>query len=463
MNNNVHLPALRILSGATNVPVEKLQQALAVKEYKKFFKPKKRGGKREINAPIGNTREVQDALYGNFLQKLSSHHMIGSYNFGGIKKKSHILNAKRHCSILPKMFINIDLQNAFHCIDKNTLREILYDLFQEEIFLYRFSYYDYLLSFRYREYQKNREDNGFEPENIDAESLIDQYLDARNHYRCSRHKILYSPRMKGSMSKYIRRKPPLFPAKKVKWFRMLVKNLDSFGLVDELCEEMARILSEVLTYEGRVVQGCPTSMILMSLAVSHTNLLKFFEELTGSNYSISIFVDDITLGISGWSSKKKLHKRLEEILDYTEQQTIWRFNKKKTRIYDPSKEDASITGFRILRNRKTRQELKYMKDMGIKGASRCLRHWNPWWYGKLTIPKDLQSKIRSSLHHACQEREDKKVQSRARSYIGYVFQVYEDYHDIPKQIQKKLDGYIQLIDPDLVIRYRIKKAYKIKQ
>ena len=101
--------------------------------------------------------------------------------------------------------------------------------------------------------------------------------------------------------------------------------------------------------------------------------------------------------------------------------------------------------------------------MGIKGASRCLRHWNPWWYGKLTIPKDLQSKIRSSLHHACQEREDKKVQSRARSYIGYVFQVYEDYHDIPKQIQKKLDRYIQLIDPDLVIRYRIKKAYKIKQ
>ena len=126
-----------------------------------------------------------------------------------------------------------------------------------------------------------------------------------------------------------------------------------------------------------------------------------------------------------------------------EKSTIWKFNRKKVHLYVIGKEQPLITGLRLVTHRKTKQELKQMVEDKIKGSKWRLRAWEPWLYFRPTIPKTLQRKIRAVIHQGYLNPEDETLQNLARSYIGYVLNIYPMYDKVPLQIRKPIDVYLQ--------------------
>ncbi len=442
MKKEIFAQALEIISDATQVSSVDLLDVFNNPTYRVFPISKRKGGVRMIHSPEGKTREVQHNLYYNFFKKIAEQkENISIECFGGIPKRSIVGNVKAHCFVLPNFIVKLDLKDAFHCITSESLQSALYYLLQREVDFYRYSNYIYLNSKKSRE---NRKKLGWGEEEIQSE--INQIY---NIYKSESHGEFFFPN-------YLKRKI-LFPYKKTHHFRKIIKEPANFSLVDDLIKSMSIIFSKILTYKGKLRQGSPTSPIIMALMVSHTKLLSRFDYLfndwrhrvpksyPSTYHRISIYVDDITLSLFTKETKKEVLEKLNRTMFEIEQETIWRFNFKKTSITDPGKNTPLVTGLRLVRNRKTRQELKEMTFDGVKGAQKCLKAWEPWWYFKPTIPKKLQRVIRSCLYRAClpSNKEDKKIQATAKGYIGYVFQVYISYFDIPLQIRKELREYYE--------------------
>jgi hypothetical protein len=81
--------------------------------YRSFYIPKKRGGKRLINAPLPSLLHCQKWIYKNILLKHSTHECAHGFTPG----KSIISNAKGHLS--KKALLKIDLENFFPSIPIN--------------------------------------------------------------------------------------------------------------------------------------------------------------------------------------------------------------------------------------------------------------------------------------------------------------------------------------------------------
>ena len=470
-----------------------------------FTKKKRSGGKRIIHEPLHATLEVQNNLYYNFFVKVYTHDVIDDKCTGGVKGKSTKDNVMAHSFLAPKFISEVDIQDAFHCVTTESLKMALYDLFQIEVYYYRFAYYMFLKGKKHKNYKL---ENGQDEESINAHKsqLYEMYMNEGHRIWQSSdsgcgleisdfferedppwHKR-DAPDLLNYMQDFIRfskNRKPIFPHKRNRLFRESIRDPLAFDYVSELCKCMADIVSQLVTYNGKLIQGPPTSPFMMALMVTYTKLLSRFNfdpprriyRHTGyysksfikpksfpDEYKLkSVYVDNISLSIFNNLDKVEVRNLVEKSLGKIENETIWRFNDLKTKVYDLSKEEAVMTGLRLVRHRKTRQELKVMVKQRIRGAQNCLTTWKPWYYLKPTIPKTTQRKIRSVIHKACADidNENTKLQAQARGYIGYVFHVYEKYSEIPLQIRKKLDEYCDKKDKFIFVKF-FKKQKKDK-
>jgi hypothetical protein len=453
--------AMGILARAAQISEEDLYEVYMNPRYRVFSVPKRNGSKRKIHAPVGTTKKVQHNLYHIFLKKIGRGNILSKNLFGGVPGRSTIDNFNAHIHRLQRFIVKLDLQDAFHCVDERSLKQALHDMFQNEVYVYREAYNLYLSSSKAQSIHNNLDLSWEEIQEKFFNKPSDNmktYLKVHSHegaeFFDNNFSIFVSHKERYL---YIKKRPPLFPVARNRWFRELVRSNKNTELVHELCEAMASILARVLTLKGSMVQGCPTSPILMALMVQYTGLIQKIERLSHNiwQHSSSVYVDDIVLNVNAlFSDKKMLEDNLKKALTCIEKTTIWRFNPKKVRVYDlDSNTQPVITGLRLVRHRKTKKELLTMKRNKVKGAVRCLKAWEPWWYPKPTIPKQLQRVIRSCLHNACRNQGDKDLQIRARSYLAYVFMVYSSYQDIPLQIRKKLDEYCSLVDESILVKY----------
>lgn len=466
---NVEKKSIEIISDILGIDESEIKQALHSPEYAFFKIPKKTGGLREIHAPQGLTKEVQDRINKSLLKKMYRNGLIHTSCFGSIPTKSIMDNVQAHLFTAPEYMFKIDLKDAFHCVDKEAVKEIFYDVFSLEIREYRKRYLKSLW-FKSRSNQQDTEDESFGLEDLSKElSEIDDdpfgestkkedpfgiestppwdYW-SRLEYYChgkDDRRILYPKTFRNSI---------LFPYKKVKNFRSMVSNVDYVSKVDDLLRSMSSIFAELTTYEGKLVQGCSTSPLLMALAVTKTNLLRrlskhvlgyrdvpgsFPRQYTGQ----SVYVDDIALSFDSHYEKDAIFKKMLNGVREIEKSTMWKFNRRKINLYEVKKTQPLITGLRLVTQRKTKQELKQMSEEKIKGARWRLRAWQPWFYLGPTIPKTLQRKIRAVIYQASMSSEDIGLQNRARSYIGYIFNIYPVYEKIPLQMRKPIDRYLQ--------------------
>lgn len=445
--------AIEILANAIGERSEKLKFVLENPSYKIFKIPKKSGGKRTIHAPVEETKKIQNIIYKRFLKKIAYNGLIKDYCFGGMPKKSVYKCFLAHSFEIPKFIIDIDLKDAFHCVNQETIFSVFKDLFYREVDLYRKRYLQYLVSDMYEEYLIKKL-----PIDISVDDVI---FDKVRSLQLARSKFNHVSKFQ----KHTKNSILLFPNRRNKIFREMIRDDRKVQDVYRLCDEMAEILSKLVTHKGVMVQGCPTSPILMALVLSYTRLgekfkTNFYRKIPGSfpkNYSgISVYVDNITLSDDSHKSKKEVSEALRLLLEEIERETIWKFNWNKIHVYDPMKEQPLLLGMRLLRNRKTRKELKDMTKERIKGARHKLKAWEPWYYFKPTLPKEMQRKIRSAVHKACNSTEE-HIQKVAVGYIGYVFNTYKSLKDIPMQIKKPILHYIQNVNSEVLqILHRIR-------
>ena len=452
-NDHMMKEAMQIIADASQVSIDHLEQVFLNPEYRIFTIPKRSGGKRLIHAPIGITKDVQNALYKNFLKKISTGRMISPQCFGGIPKRSWRDNVEQHLASFHSYIVDIDLKDAFHCVDVASLEKALADTLFDEICLYKDRYVTFTRSAKNLEHLQKREGTNEDDVLASAFQYSAEFISKDARFKA----WLDGEGFSFDVSEVVSRKRRLlFPNKLVRDFRKQVRIGDSSTRVHELCECMALILAKVLTYQGRLVQGCPTSPILMALVVSQTKLLSMFREFHPEN--ISIYIDGITFGTSYGATKTGISEKLRATIGAIEKDTIWKFNMDKIHVYDTNREQPLVTGLRLVRNRKTRQELITMMMDKVKYARKHLKAWIPWYYFKPTIPKKTQKKIRAVLHHACLDAlnevplRNHSLQSQAKGYIGYVFYVYQTYQSIPSQLKKALHVYEDKVDQKVFVR-----------
>lgn len=422
--NKLKKRAIEIIAEICSLDIRDIKRAYRKPDYRVFVVPKRNGTDRTIHAPEGVTKLVQDQLYQNLLAKFSYHRVISPNVLGGIKKTSVMNHVAVHSKVVPKFMVAFDLKNAFHQVNDSLLGEALYDIFMQEIMLVRYR----------RFVSKDQKPFGLN------ENLFNQKwsrdFSFKKEERLRSKKLMSTDSDFSEMRSYLGKRygnytTALFPKKIVKGFRDSMLIEDKLDDVRDIVLEISKIISRIVTYKGIMVQGCPTSQILMALMVTHTDLLvkmsKYFE-----TERVSIYVDDLAIS-TDFQDGDFVKKQSQFFIEDIESSTFWKFNSKKTRIYDISKEHPMITGLRL--------------KPDPKGGM------------KATTPKKLQKQIRSWLHTA-KMSQDIDVEMVAEGYIAYVMSVYRKVENIPSVIKTQLHKYFEASDISFLEHTSSKKRPK---
>jgi len=406
--------SIQIIANICSLSITDIQEAYKKQDYRIFSVPKRSGGKRMIHAPEGLTKLVQQRLYEKFFIKLSYHRVIPKNIFGGLKKTSIIDHANVHTGKPSKFLVKMDLKNAFHCVSENPLSKAIYDLFCQEVSIVRYLkypdkekiFYDFDLNAKWSRSFSYENEEALTKRTI---SSFDKDFDL----------------IKGYLGKRFGNYTPVLFRKKDNsnlWY--LIRDGRDDKKLKKLFVEISKIISRIVTYKSVMVQGSTTSPILMALMVAHTDLLKTFSDDFSSD-KVSIYVDDLAIS-TNLKSKEKIEQKISSLIKKIEKSTVWKFNSKKTRIYDLDKEHPILTGLR----------LKTIEKLIDDKITKVL---------EVTLPKKLQGVIRSSIHRA-QYANDIDATMIAEGYIAYVISVFGNIEKMPGIIKTQLYKYFDTKD-----------------
>ena len=158
--------------------------------------------------------------------------------------------------------------------------------------------------------------------------------------------------------------------------------------------DIAKILTELTTFEGHLPTGAPTSVILAYFAYARTfdDIHKKAQEL---NIDMSVYIDDIT-----FSSQKPIPKSFYNFVEKRMKQQGLTLKKNKTRWYKPddfkiitghgisAKNEGKVPLKNILKIKaimqgKNIKELSYKDLVSLKGALVVAQRIEPKFYNTL--------------------------------------------------------------------------------
>lgn len=123
-----HFENVEELAKAMNLSIGKLRflaynrKVSTVSHYKRFYLPKKSGGKRLISAPMPLLKDAQYWILSNILYKIN----INESAHGFVPKRSIVSNAQKH--IGQEVVINLDLKDFFPSIDYKRVKGLFLTL-----------------------------------------------------------------------------------------------------------------------------------------------------------------------------------------------------------------------------------------------------------------------------------------------------------------------------------------------
>lgn len=129
-----------------------------------------------------------------------------------------------------------------------------------------------------------------------------------------------------------------------------------FKNIMRMSTDIATIITKLVTYEGRIPTGTPTSQIIAYLSYNHI-FSKIYEICKQQNITFSLYVDDITI-----SSNKKIKKSLKYKINKILNLGKLSINKGKVRFYSKEKNKA-VTGTIINKNKEIKLENKKRKEI----------------------------------------------------------------------------------------------------
>ena len=350
-------------------------------DYKLKTIPKKNGSLRKLYVPPTDLKKLQRLLLRNFFYLFKSKISLTMHGF--LPGRSIVSNANSHKDKSWKHVTRLDLKDAFPSVKAENIRSI----FQEYLFQ-------------------------------EIADYADQYRERKLKPRKWFKKIYHLH--------------PIFPSRRVRWFRrLIINNLDS-DFPWDITARFIEHLVTLTTYQGALPQGAPTSPFLLNLVLSH---LKIPENISRQlneeayDHALSIYADDIVI-----STKKEITRdMLGKLISTIEASGTFTVNREKTIQSKRRQIDPLITGLRVA------------KRFNSRGGR---------INNKVIVPKKKILAIRSLIHQATIDPSADK-DNRVAGYIAFLKGVYpkpEGYPkgriigDIPPAVLKPYLKYLKSLD-----------------
>ncbi len=393
-----------LLAGVLQWEREQIDEVIKHQDsYQEIRLRKKNGGIRKIQQPHPVLKRFQRRFLRYFLYRMLNRDWMAHNLYGFMPKKSAADNARRHLRPEMRFVYCIDFKNAFPSVTAKHLKQMFEEVLFEEVETY-------------------------------ARVIADRKLAGpKQHF----------PR------------PPLFSSRKVRWFRKMFNPPSEYILDHQpdphvVIHEFIQEVVSLLTYQGRLPQGAPTSPFLLNIIVSRLCILDKIQTTLrdyGIGCTISIFADDIV--ISGARAiPRPVMIAVYKVISET---GIFTVNQKKTRCYKRERGAPLVTGLRLVRYRPTKQQ----REMVMNGLSK-----KPWirvprpvyetpLFGKtgrvnsvmsVSVPKKTIKKIRGLIYRSIIQPE---LRPKVEGQIAYLRNIYG--HALPNQIQKPYNRYLKSI------------------
>lgn len=485
--------AFVLLAQVCRTDTETLLKTFDSFDYTPRRKKKRSGGYRYYFVPHDNLKDIQVRLLKHFFYQLDRREWCDPQQdspwlerkkyfmkqlHGFIKERSYVDNAKRHTEHFTRFVLRLDLKDAFPSITQTMLKEVLGKVISQEIKTYWKSSINYERDKKCRLIIKRviREagphpywngDGKMRDGDIDyflikplvkdwetrLHELFEKYDSEGITYKF-RDMIASRCRNETIPWKIVYQKYPLFPARRCKEFRELIRanaskqELDSF--TEKVIESFIALILELITYRGVLVQGAPTSGFLFMLFLQHTTIIPDIEKFLLNRYNLhrtlSIYADDITIGFE----ERPKQEYINSIIAVMESHGI-RINHKKTKVWDRKQIAPVITGVRLIRKQHTGESintfigLRRSKKFHVSGATQRKREGGVWYEDTLSVPQKLQRKMRAVFYQgAIMPEVSEELHSLIAGYKGTIIQVYGGFlENIPNGIAKPLSRYLK--------------------
>ncbi len=384
-----------------------------LKDYQYLPRIKKDGSVRKLYAPHDELKRLQRALLRKFFYRISLFDSFSRRFMGAVPKRSYVDNANLHCLCKINFDLRIDFKDAFPSVKQKHIKEILEEIFINEI----------------------KRIQGDEELKYKSELVVK----ADSPFFTS-----------------------LFPWKKVKWFRKLINNDNPKYLV--ISDQFVELLVKIVTYKGIMVQGIPTSPYLLNIIIVYSGIIKRLLNLLEKNKILverddakdsslfSIYIDDFVISATKPINRYIISKIILEI----ERGLIFKVNPKKTLYFDRRRTDSLITGLRIVEmpqhhsNLKTKEHLtalkNLLKSLGTKTGDykgifkKRMKEPDMTTHFEARLPKKNIRKIRGLIHLATYNEELDDVVKGHMANLKPIYGV-----NLPNQIANPYKEYVARI------------------
>lgn len=372
-------------------------------EYREIAIPKKNGQRRLIYEPHPQVKRFQRRFLRYFLYRTLKRDWMDRYIIGFMPRRSIMENADYHLRPETRYTYSFDFKDAFPSVSADHLRQLLDGIVFEE---------------------------------------IECYAKVISGRRTAEGRDMRFPN------------PPLFSTRKVKWFRNLFKTTDPYLLANQpdlhvVLDEFVEMAVSLLTYQGRLPQGAPTSPYLLNLLVARSNLLQNIRNMLaepGLGAIATIYADDIMISVA----KALPRPIVRAIEDQVAASGVFSVNQQKTRCYNAARIAPLVTGLRLVRytpSYKQRRKIDTVVRMGSGYGSHVVRrpprekllrdtHDKVQTVLTVSVPKRTLKKIRGLIHQAKLKPE---LRPRVDGYISFLRSVYGEM--LPNQVARPYRSY----------------------
>ena len=360
-------------------------------EYRNSYSTKKiakRNGKlRTINEPHAVLKMFQSRFLKRWLYRIYFRGFLDGHIYSFLPERSAIKNVRAHTKGNARYIIKLDLKDAFPSITSSLLSSALIWAVNREL-----------------KFLRN-----------DLPELRKWY--GRGHER----KCAY-PRN------------PLFPYKRVAWFRKLIKNEKAKERVDDIISQFVFRLVPLLTYEGSLPQGAPTSPFLLNLVISYlalNNRIKHYLKSQGYSSLVTVYCDDFTISTSRLPNYELIAGLEAEI-----ERTGLKINRAKTKVFDRRQIAPLIMGLRLTKTTLSGDEIKplFTKLPVTRGARKRYNKGGKWQLNEVAVPKKYLRQTRAMMHNLARQPQDDKLIATVKGRLSYIISVY-GRRNLPNQLK----------------------------
>lgn len=380
--------ASKLIADLLGLKASELQE---IYEYKNSYTtkkiPKRNGKLRTINEPHALLKKFQSLFLKRWLYRIYFRGFLDYRIYSFLPERSAIKNVRAHTKGNARYIIKLDLKDAFPSISSSLLSAALIWAINREL-----------------------------------QFLRNDLPELRKYYG------------RGHERKFAYPRNPLFPYKRVAWFRKLIKNKKANERVDDLISQFVFRLVPLLTYKDALPQGAPTSPFLLNLVISYlalNNKISAYLKSQGYSSLVTVYCDDFTISTSRLPTEELIAGLEAEI-----EKTGLRINRAKTKVFDRRQIAPLIMGLRLTKTILSGEAIKplFTKLPITRGARKRYNKGGKWQHNQVALTKKYLRQTRAMMHNLARQPLDEKLIATVKGRLSYIISVY-GRRNLPTQLR----------------------------